>query len=224
VPVAPGEEDGADPEESVNYELGARAARRGVRGEIIGFFSDYSNLKGTCTVSSGCDPADVDREFNGGRVHVWGAEVTLGGELALGRFTLPALLTYTLTRSSFQSGFASSNPQWGTVEPGDELPYLPVHQLALVAGLRGAGWEAAVTGRYTGAMRDVAGQGDVPDGERTSASTVVDVALNYQIAGWGKAYLTIDNLFDQAAIVSRRPYGARPGVPRLVIAGYKHTL
>jgi len=50
---------------------------------------------------------------------------------------------------------------------------------------------------------------------------VLDLAANYQLSGWGKAYITVDNALDQAFIVARRPFGARPGVPRLIVLGYK---
>jgi Fe(3+) dicitrate transport protein len=74
VPVAPGEEDGANPEESVNYEAGARAGNGWWQAEVIGFFSDYSNLKGTCSFSAGCDAQHLDMEYNGGRVFIAGTE------------------------------------------------------------------------------------------------------------------------------------------------------
>ena len=38
----------------------------------------------------------------------------------------------------------------------------------------------------------------------------------------GNVYLTVDNILDQAHVVSRRPYGVRPGKPRLAILGYKY--
>ena len=42
-----------------------------------------------------------------------------------------------------------------------------------------------------------------------------------QLAGWAELYATCDNLLDEQAIVSRRPYGARPNAPRRVTVGYK---
>jgi Fe(3+) dicitrate transport protein len=223
VPVAPGEEDGADPEESVNYEAGARVSAGPVTAEAIGFFSDYSNLKGTCSFSSGCDTSQLDREFNGGRVFIYGAEASAGAVVALGALTFPASLTYTFTRSEFRTAFRSGNPEWGDVEVGDALPYLPEHQLALSAGVRGGRFELSAATRFTSAMRDVAGQGEVPESERTDALHVFDLAGSVDFDRWGKLYTTIDNVLDSAAVVSRRPFGARPGVPRIVVVGYKQT-
>jgi Fe(3+) dicitrate transport protein len=223
VPVAPGEDDGADPEESVNYEAGVRLGAGPVDAEAIGFFSDYSNLKGTCSFSSGCDVAQLDREFNGGEVHIYGLEARLGLRLRAAGLTFPAAASYTLSASSFRTAFRSGNPEWGTVALGDELPYLPRHQLTLSAGVRATRWELAATTRHTSAMRDVAGQGEVPAGEKTDAVHVLDLAASVDFSPWGKAYLTVDNALDHEAVVARRPFGARPGVPRLFVVGYKQT-
>ena len=84
-------------------------------------------------------------------------------------------------------------------------------------------WEISVAGRYTSAMRDVAGDGDPEAGERTDAATVLDAAASYRLGRWGKGYITVSNLLDDAHIVSRRPFGARPGKPRFFTVGYKNT-
>ena len=224
VPVAPGAGAGVVPEESINYEAGARFSRHDLYVEGIGFFNDYSNLKGSCTFSTGCMDAQVGTEYNGGRVNVWGVEFLASTALALSRgLSAPLRLTYTYTDSAFQTGFVSMNPQWGQVEVGDELPYMPTHQVSAEAALTATRWELAVAGRYAGAMRDLAGQGDSDEEARTEDAVVIDVAASYGFGRWGRAYATVDNVFDEAYIASRRPYGARPGIPRLVIVGYKNS-
>ncbi len=223
VPVAPGMEDGADPEESVNYEAGARFGAGPVTAEAIGFFSDYSNLKGTCSFSSGCDTMQLDREFNGGAVWIYGLEASVAARPRAGKLTFPVAATYTLTRSEFRTAFRSGNPEWGDVVIGDELPYLPVHQLTLTAGVRHERFELSASTRHTSAMRDVAGQGPLAEADQTDAQHILDLAGSVDFARWGKLYATVDNVLDSSAIVSRRPFGARPGVPRLFVAGYKQT-
>ena len=231
IPVAPGQGQDVNPEESINYELGTRFGfQRGtatLEGEVIGFFNDYSNLKGTCTFSTGCDEGQVGDEFNGGSVHTRGVESSASATIAAGDFQFPVRGTYTFNRSRFQSSFASANPQWGNVEEGDEIPYLPSHQLSLGAGVIGKGpashvWELSISSRFTSQMRDTAGRGEPTEGGGTDSQTVFDAAASYQVAGWGRAYLTVSNIFDQAHIVSRRPFGARPGKPRFFILGYKN--
>jgi Fe(3+) dicitrate transport protein len=44
---------GADAERALNYELGARYNDGRLNGEVVGFYSDYDNLLGTCTASTG---------------------------------------------------------------------------------------------------------------------------------------------------------------------------
>jgi Fe(3+) dicitrate transport protein len=223
-PVAPGGPTGANPEDSINYEAGARYGNVGVTGELIGFFSDYRNLLGMCTASSGCSGNMIDDQFNGGAVHAYGAEVLVGSTPRVAAFELPLQLTYTVQRSTFQTEFDSTNPQWGDVEAGDEIPYLPRHQLAARAGVAHERFELSLGGRYASAMRDIAGQGDVDPGELTDASLVLDLAASVRFTSWGQAYLTMTNLLDEDHIASRRPFGARPGAPRLVILGCKLRL
>jgi Fe(3+) dicitrate transport protein len=229
VPVAPGQGGNASPEESINVEAGARFAGSMLEAEVIGFFNDYSNLKGTCTFSSGCREDQVDEEFDGGEVHVLGLEASASARIdAGGGVSVPLRGSYTYNRSRFRTGFSSDNPQWGEVEPGFEIPYLPAHQVSVGAGVAGNGfpghlWELSLAARHTSAMRDVAGAGDPAPGEKTQAATVLDGAASYQVGKWGRAYLTVGNMLDQTHIVSRRPFGARPGRPRLIVLGYKNT-
>lgn len=223
VPVAPGAGDGVRPEDSLNYETGVRLSRWGIGAEAIGFFTDYRNLKGSCTFSSGCETDQLGQEFNGGAVHTLGVESMIQASPAIApELHLLMRGSYTFTRSTFQSDFESDNPQWGSVEAGDYLPYLPQHQLSGTMGLQSASWELSAALRFQGAMRNHAGQGTIPDGERIPAYAVADLAGSYDFGRWGRAYLTIDNVFDQPYLVSYRPYGARPGKPRIAILGYKN--
>ena len=222
VPVSPGQPDVA-PETSINYEAGLRFARSRASVEAIGYFSDYSNLVGTCTFSSGCTAEQVGSESSGGRVHSYGAELLASTELSAGGVRVPLRLGYTFQRSVFQTSFTSSNPQWGDVASGDLLPYLPAHQLNLQTGVRGRRWQLAVSARYTSAMRDVAGRDDAMASEFTDSALVLSAAADVAFAGWGKLYATVENLLDEVHIASRRPFGARPGAPRLIVVGYKNS-
>ncbi|WP_428265355.1 TonB-dependent receptor family protein [Haliangium sp.] len=225
VPVSPGSSSGATPEESVNYEAGFRWGSARTSLELIGFFSDYQNLLGTCSFSSGCMSEQIGEDFNGGEVNAVGLEslATATWPIAAG-LELPVRINYTVQRSRFQSTFESDNPQWGEVRKGDELPYLPRHQLQVEAGLHGPHWELFASGRYVSAMRDVAGQGGGDPYEWTDAATVLDLAASYTLPRFGKLYVNLNNVLDESHITSRRPYGARPGAPRLLIVGYKLRL
>lgn len=222
VPVAPSASADIKPESSINYEAGARWQDGRVLASVIGFFSDYKNLKGSCSLASGCTEAQDGQEFNGGAVHVYGVEAQVGGELPLrGTWSLPLDAAYTLTRSSFQSSFSSELAGWGDVVRGDELPYLPRHQLAVSAALKAPRWETGATVHWRAASRDVAGQGAIPDAVRADALFTVDLSGHLRLHDYAELYATCSNLLDEQVIVSRRPYGARPNPPRMIALGYK---
>lgn len=224
VPVAPSASSDIRPEASINYEAGGRWRDDRINLDLIGFFSDYSNLKGSCTLASGCTEAMEGQEYNGGEVFVWGLEVQAGGELPLARkpaLTLPVSLAYTLTRSSFQHAFSSDFGGWGTVLEGDELPYLPRHQLAVSAAVKAPRWELGATTRWRSAARDLAGQGEIPEAESTGSLFTIDLSAHARLHAYAELYATCSNLLDEQVIISRRPYGARPNPPRMLTVGYK---
>jgi Fe(3+) dicitrate transport protein len=132
----PGPGSSAGSEESVNYETGLRYSSDPVTVEAIAFFNDYENLVGTCTISSGGGCA-VGDQFDGGEVDMYGLELTATSAFNVGALTVPVRASYTYSKAEFQNAFASGFDEWGTVESGDELPYLPDHQLQLSAGLNG---------------------------------------------------------------------------------------
>jgi Fe(3+) dicitrate transport protein len=220
-PLAPGVPGDPVPEDSINVEAGARWQSPWLAAEAIGFYSHYRHIKGVCSVSSGCDATQVDEEFDGGVARVAGAEATASIEPRAAGLGFPVALAYTFTYSEFLSSFDSDLPIWGDVAEGDAFSYIPVHEASLRAGVRGTHFEATAAARYVGEMRDQPGAGDIPEDERIDASFVVDLAGTYELPGWGRLYATVDNLLDEHHVVSRRPFGMRPGAPRLFTLGYK---
>ncbi|MBM4376742.1 MAG: TonB-dependent receptor [Deltaproteobacteria bacterium] len=225
-PASPGQGSGVQPELAVNYELGTRATYRKWSGELIGFFSDYSNLTGECTFSSGCPEGQVDTQFNAGQAQIGGLEAGLSGEVTAPRdLRFPLRVGYTFTATRFMTGFTSDNPQWGDVEEGDELPYVPKHQLSVTGGMdwgTRAGLTFGVT--YVDSMREVAGQGTPLPFDRTDAFAVLDASAFVRVLPEVQLYVRGENLLDNAYVVSHRPFGARPGQPRLLFAGVKIDL
>lgn len=221
-PVAPGQPDEVAPETSINWELGARwlVPETGSTAELVGFWNDYDNLVGTCTLSSGCNPNDLDRQFNGGAVTVLGLEVAFSHRFDLGHdLGLPVRVAYTLTDATFDTAFSSDNPQFGRVEVGDHLPYIPTHQLQVQVGLKKDevfGVNLAYT--LVDAMREEAGHGD----ERmTDLSHLVDLMADISIFKGATLYARGENILMDEGIASRRPYGARPIRPFGAQLGFK---
>ncbi len=223
VPVAPtAQASGVLPESSLNYEAGLRLRGQRISGDLIGFFSNYKNLKGSCSLASGCTEMQEGEEFNGGRAHVYGAELQVGSEWPLtNKLVLPLSAAYTYTHSAFQSSFSSDFAGWGEVEKGFELPYLPRQILAVSGGVKTKKWELGARVSYLGESRDVAGAGSIEAAARAEPLLTVNLNGHVTLHENSELYATCSNLFDEQVIISRRPYGARPNAPRLVSFGYK---
>jgi len=221
VPNSPGQGDSVDPEESWNYEFGLRYSQQELRADVIGFYNDYSNLKGTCTFSSGCDKT-LDEEFNAGEVNVYGLEASFTAEFELTRgITLPINLAYTYTESEFQNSFQSNFSQWGRVVSGDALPYLPENQISIEMALQHENWRAALLLKHIDAMQEAAGDNTELAGLWTDEVQQLDFSSWYRFSTNFKVYLKVDNLTDETVIVSRRPFGARSGKTRQTSIGVK---
>ncbi|MCI0633960.1 MAG: TonB-dependent receptor, partial [Actinobacteria bacterium] len=222
-PVAPGQNANVLPEVAVNYEGGARFATEAFETEAIAFFSDYSNITGQCTFSSGCAEELLDDQFNGGEAHVYGLEASAGADIPTPiDIHVPLHVGYTFTRSSFRSTFTSDDPLFGEVEVGDEVPYIPPHQVAATAALVSDRWGMVNLGvTFVDAMRETAGKGEPLPNDVTDAFAVLDVGGQFDILPELAIYAKCDNLLDNHYVASRRPFGARPGRPRFFYVGVK---
>jgi Fe(3+) dicitrate transport protein len=219
-PPPPGSDE-QGPELAVNYEAGARFVSGTARVELIGYLSDYSNLTNICSTSGSCRDQDLDRQFDAGRARVHGVEAYAAWDAPLGSLKLPLLAAYTLARSNFLSSFDSGDPIFGAVERGDELPYVPRHQVKASAGVeheRAGGYVAAT---YVAAMREQAGSEPLERTLSTDEQFTIDVGAKYRLVASLELYANVRNLFDAHAVVSHRPFGARPNAPRWAQAGAK---
>jgi Fe(3+) dicitrate transport protein len=208
----------------VNYEAGLRFKQNALKAEAIGFFTDYENLLGADTFSAGGGGALGD-QFNGGGVHVSGLEAALRYDvsqlLANSSYRYPITATYTYTQTEFQSSFNSSFSEWGNVREGDELPYIPPHQLYISAGVEQDDWAASVGMKYTDQMRTVAGSGALTENNSTDSSTVFDLNGEVEVVEGARLFGTVHNLFEEEYIAAARPAGLRPGAPQIVFVGLK---
>lgn len=216
-PVAPGQTKDVRPEESTAVELGSRVDLRRALGltlELTGFASLYDNIVGECTFSAGCVD-DIGTQTNGGRALTTGVESAARHEVRFDderRLRFDA--SYTFTHAQFLSSFTSPHPLFGDVAAGDEMAYIPAHQLAFTGAVVVDGVDVGLSAGLISAMRDVPGQGPTQAHERTDVQAVVDVVAGVDVVDNVRLTLRVDNVFDQRAIVSRRPFGARPGKPR----------
>ena len=219
-PNGPQAGDDVEPEESTNLEFGLRYSNEDLYLEAIGFYSDYSNLIARCRTSDAtCNAGD---EFNGGDVEIIGLELQAQQRYDVSSYSIPVSLAYTYTESEFQDSFDSTFSQWGQVEAGDELPYLPNHLARLQVGLEATNWDASLAAKYRGEMREVAGQGDNIEGSFVEDLLTWDLAGNYYFGASWSFQMKVENLTDEVEIASRRPFGARPNSPRTVIGTVRY--
>jgi Fe(3+) dicitrate transport protein len=221
-PPGPGADNDTKVEESLNWESGVRVRRAGFGLNLTGFFSDYSNILGRATLAGG--ETGTGELFNGGSVEVWGVEAAADTDLA--RYLdlpleLPVRATYTFNRGTFLTSFESEHGPWGTVAAGDRVPYLPEHLFSGSVGVNRGGWGTTLAWNGSSAMRTVAGRGAIAENEGTDRFVVFNLSGEYELPGGGTLYGGVQNLIDERYVVSRRPAGARPGLPRTLFVGVR---
>jgi len=213
----------ADAEQSWNYEAGLRFERGASALEAIGFLVDYDNIVGTCTASTG-GGCTIGEQFDGGRARVHGLELVASHDLGrtLGsRIAIPLSAVYTWTEGEFRTSFQSGFSEWGNVLAGDELPYVPEHQLTLNGGLKGDAWRLFLTLNYVDEARASAGSGAVAAVDRIDSRTLADLSGEYDLSEGVSLFASVENLGDTVYNVALRPAGARPGAPRTALIGVK---
>lgn len=220
-PVAPGQPEGVRPELAWNWEIGARYGRtdEATNGQLSFFWSDYQNLTGECSGAGGCPIELIDRQFNGDQATILGIEATAAHTFEVDELRVPLRATYTWTYTRFRTAFVSENPQFGTVEVGDHLPYIPEHQASFRAGVAWRFMELDVNALYVGTMRDVAGAGPIPLGEGTDEQFYLDAVAHVEVWNGIRLYVRAENILDVRPVVSYRPYGLRTGRPFLFQGG-----
>ena len=221
-PAGPGK-SGADPEESVNYEYGVRYEDNSLSAEAIGFFSNYKNLIGRCRASdSNCNVGD---EFNGGQVEIGGIELNAQLQKPLNdNLEFNSQLSLTYTETAFQNSFYSGFSQWKLVQKGDELPYVPKYAGRWQVGVGNGDWSVDAAVKYQHEMREVPGVGDPIPGKQTESLATLDLSFLWVASDKVDYKLMIRNATNESAIVSHRPTGARPNLPRMVLGQIRYSL
>lgn len=219
-PPAPG--SSAEEESSLNFELGARFDNDTLNFEGIYFLNDYDNLVGTVTASTG-GSGPVGDQYDGGEVTVQGVELSVSStisDVSGTGISIPLSLNYTwTTEAEFHNAFESEYEPWGDVQIGDQLPYIPEHQLRATAGLDADLWTVNLSASYVGQMRATAGRGLIAANDSIDAHVVWDMMGRWRFTDAFSTYVKVDNLFDKVYAAARRPAGVRPGLERTAFMG-----
>ena len=215
--TAPSNAPGVNEETARNYEAGVRIHGQRWWGELTAYLSDYDNLLGTCTASSGAD-CEVGDAFNGDAATVRGVEVSLSTDLSPGPgMQLPLTLALTRIDAKFDSDVADTD-FFGDVRQGDPLPYLPQHQAHVMVGWLQGRAQASLALHYVDEMCVRAACGDF---ETTAAALNIDMAASWRLSARVALFARIENLARSTEIVGRHPYGARPNKDRTAAVGVR---
>jgi Fe(3+) dicitrate transport protein len=202
---------------SWNNEFGIRHNRAEFNMEAVGFFNHYNRLLGSDLAAGG--GYGNNQQFNAGKARVWGAEAKFSKQWMLSaeqKIELPLSLTYTWTQTRFLSSFESDNSLFGSVAPGNQMPYIAPHQGSIVFGITHPRWSATFNARYQSDQRSIAGQGLIDEAQKIPERTIVDFAVHYQITESWSTRCSVINALDQVYIAARHPAGLRPGHPRAI--------
>ncbi|GHA07578.1 hypothetical protein GCM10008090_16760 [Arenicella chitinivorans] len=213
--TAPSNSPGVREEEAVNAEFGFRFKNDSTAFEIIGFQSDYSNLLGECTASSGAD-CEIGDAFNGDAATVRGVEVFGSKQFLLSDdLSLNTQVAYTYIDGQFDTSIADTD-FFGDVDAGDPIPYIPEHQLQLSISLDAAKWQLSAN---LGRVDAVCTRASCGVFEKTDSATNLDFAAQYYVQDNLKLFSRIENVTDERDILGRQPYGARPNKDRTASVG-----
>ena len=206
-------------EESWNHEWTVRSYE-GLNGlELTFFMNKYDNLLGADTAATG--GTGSNELYNGGAVDVSGLELYLRRMLMdNGSIQLPIEIAYTKTNTEFRESFDGF---WGDVSRGDELPYIPETMVSVNLGVNMDKISVNIGLKHNSAARTTAGSGRLDDANSTDALTLIDLGVKHSLQNNITLSMGIKNLLDKDAVVARRPYGARPTMPRSISVGVNYN-
>ncbi|WP_150050640.1 MULTISPECIES: TonB-dependent receptor family protein [Methylomonas] len=219
-------------EESSNaYELGAKYSRGAFNAEITGFYTQFENL----LVVSNIGGTGTGKSENFGKVDSRGVEVAMNydaGEDWGWGFSNPYFLAFTYTDTEQLNNAASTDAEsifsYGKV--GNKIPYIPDFTLSFGSGLHFQRWGMEVAANYvsetftsannTESQINGIGRVDSRYG-KTDEYVILDVSAYYKVAKGVKILGGVQNAGNEEYIVSRQPYGPRPGMPLFAYGGFE---
>lgn len=222
-------------ETSDSFEAGLRYRNpRGVRAELIGFYTFFNNLIVAESIGSG-----VSQTENVGKVNSRGIEALVGIDPALmagySRLRTPLTLAGTFTDARLNGDATSNNAEtiFSGGRDGNRVPYTPRWQFNLTGGVEyerfrgyvGVNWvdkSFASANNSSAEVNPNTGVADARFGVVDSFWTV-DLSAYYRLWREVDLFAYVQNVFDESYMTSRLPHGPRPGAPRMFGVGIQAT-
>ena len=188
-----------------------------ISAEAIYFLSDYDNMLGQCTSSSGSD-CTIGDAFNGDAATVQGIELVFTTDLSRnGNHSTPVTFNYTYIDSKFDSDVADT-AFFGDVSKGDPIPYIPEHQFNLSVGFLKNQWSSYINVNF---VDEVCVRASCNAFEKTDNTLTVDLSAHYALSEKVDLYGKAENITGEEDILGRHPYGARPNKDRTATLGIR---
>ena len=214
--------DGTDWEKSVGYELGIRHRGQKLSAEVVGFFSDFSNLTGSDAGLGGSDST------NAGEADVYGVEFLAEYDPFAGNaISTPLFVSATYTNAKLNNALSEGGGDdiLAGGEPGADIPYVPEWKVAIGAGLAAERWGVDLAATYISDSYGTARNLDSPDDSsrqgRIDGGFTLDLAAHYQLTDRLRVTGGVHNLLDEVLTTSRIPEGPRSNAPRQFYAGFE---
>ncbi|MCQ8129597.1 TonB-dependent receptor family protein [Methylomonas rivi] len=219
-------------EESSNaYELGGRYKRGAFSAELTGFYTQFENL----LVVNNIGGAGTGQSENFGKVDTRGVEAALnydaGEDFGWG-FRNPYFVSFTYTDTEQLNDAKSTDAEsiFSYGKKGNKVPYIPEFALSFGSGLHFERWGMEVAANYVSetftsannveAQVNGVGTADSRFG-KTDEYVIMDVSAYYKVAKGIKVLGGVQNAGNEEYIVSRQPYGPRPGMPLFAYGGFE---
>lgn len=218
----PGARNNTQPENSTNYELGFRHNSAYGNLQVVGFYTDYSNLVGSDLAAAG--GFGTPNLFNAGEALTQGIELEYANQWFINsNWSVPLQLAYTFTHATFKNSFNSDFEPWANVNNNDFLPYIPQNTANFTSGIQHATFNIIAQVSYTDKVNTVAAP-NFNQPNQINAFTVVDLSSEVLITPQTRIFFGVNNLTNLTYAAAQRPYGLRPGMPRNFRIGLKWRL
>lgn len=223
--------DKLEEETSNAYELGGRYTHGAFSAELTGFYTQFENL----LVVNNIGGAGTGQSENFGMVDSRGVELAMnfdaGNAFGWG-FRNPYFVSFTYTDTEQLNAATSTDAEsiFSYGAKGNRIPYIPEYALSFGSGLHFDRYGVEVSASYVGEtfasanntanQVNGAGAADSRFG-KTDDYVIADVSAYYKIVKGVKILGGIQNLSNEEYLVSRQPYGPRPGMPIFAYGGFE---
>ncbi|MDP2560028.1 TonB-dependent receptor domain-containing protein [Psychrobium sp. 1_MG-2023] len=182
------------------------------------FKNEFYNVFARCFTIENCKEMTDDR-FD---IEISGAEMVAAHTFELDNMSIPLTAVYTYRDHNYGDELDVTNIEHVAL-PGDELAYIPQHQLYLELGAKFNRWDLMLKATHRSEQRLEPGLTSLTNVNKIDAVTLVDLTANVAFDRQQKVFLTVNNLTDQEYVESAYHAGRLMGRGSSILLGYRYT-